>query len=81
MVALQLLLVFCRGRISYPYTTLYFRDLGFSGLQVGILAALPSLFVAVCGPLWGSTADARGAHRFVLRTAQVLAALTVLVIA
>jgi len=52
-----------------PFTALYFRDLGFSGWQVGVLAALPALGVAFSGPIWGAMADARSMHRLVLRIA------------
>lgn len=58
-----------------PFTALYFRDLGFSGLQIGVLTALPSVGVAVFGPLWGAVSDSLAIHRLVLRVALVLAAL------
>ncbi|MEA2586583.1 MAG: transporter, family, 3-phenylpropionic acid transporter [Thermomicrobiales bacterium] len=61
-----------------PYATLYYRGLGFSGLEVGVLAALPALAVALTGPLVGSVADTLAIHRLVLRAAMVLAALVAL---
>ena len=61
-----------------PFATLYYRGLGFSGLQVGILAALPALAAALSGPLWGAVADARAIHRPVLRAALALTALLAL---
>lgn len=58
-----------------PFTALYYRDLGFSGLQIGALTALPSLGVALFGPLWGAVSDSLAIHRLVLRVGLVLAAL------
>jgi len=58
-----------------PFTALYFRSLGFGGLQIGILTALPSLGVALFGPLWGAVSDSLAIHRPVLRIALVLATL------
>src|SRR5215217_3596717 len=63
-----------------PFATLYYRDLGFSGLQVGILAALPAVALTVAGPFWGAAADALSAHRLVLRLALLLAALFALAV-
>ena len=57
------------------FATLYYRDLGFSGVEVGILAALPAVALTVAGPLWGAAADALSAHRLLLRSALLLAAL------
>ena len=63
-----------------PFATLYYRNLGFSGLQVGALAALPALAVAISGPVWGAVADARSIHRLVLRVAMVAAAVLALAV-
>ncbi len=62
-----------------PYATLYYRDLGFGGLEVGVLAALPALGAALIGPLVGTVSDARASHGLVLRAALVLAAAGALV--
>jgi PPP family 3-phenylpropionic acid transporter len=61
-----------------PFATLYYRDLGFSGVEVGLLAALPAIALALSGPLWGAAADSLAAHRLVLRAAFALATLLVL---
>jgi PPP family 3-phenylpropionic acid transporter len=53
---------------------LYYRDLGMSGLQLGVLMALPSLWTALTGPLWGSVADSLAVHRLLLRIVLVAAA-------
>lgn len=52
-----------------PFVALYYRELGFSGLEVGSLVALPSIALAISGPFWGAVADSLAAHRVVLRTA------------
>lgn len=57
-----------------PFIALYYRELGFSGLQIGILTALPSIGVALGGPLIGAVADGTGAHRLVLRLGLLAAA-------
>lgn len=53
--------------VFVPFLALYLRELGFSGLQVGVLTALPSIGVAVAGPVIGAVSDARGSHRWALR--------------
>lgn len=61
-----------------PFATLYFRELGFSGAKIGLLAALLALGTALIGPVAGAIADARGLHHTILRTAlagSVIAAL------
>lgn len=58
-----------------PFIALYYHELGMSGARVGLLAALPSVGVALLAPFWGAFADARSNHRMVLRVALVLTAL------
>lgn len=58
-----------------PFAALYFRSLGLSGVQIGALTALPSLGMALFGPLWGAVSDSLAIHRRVLRVALVIAAL------
>jgi PPP family 3-phenylpropionic acid transporter len=59
-----------------PFAALYYRELGFSGIEVGVLTALPALGMALFGPFWGAIADALAMHRLILRIALALAALT-----
>jgi predicted MFS family arabinose efflux permease len=58
-----------------PYIAMYYRSLGFTGLQVGILTAMPAVGLALSGPFWGSVMDALGIHRLVLRLALLLTAI------
>lgn len=64
-----------------PFAALYYRDLGFSGLEVGLLTALPSLGMALLGPFLGALADSRGLHQVLLPTALILSSIIGLVIA
>jgi len=63
-----------------PFAALYYRGLGFSGLQVGALTALPALGVALSGPLWGAVSDSLAIHRPVLRAALALGAVLALAV-
>ena len=64
-----------------PYVAMYYRSLGFSGLQVGILTAMPAVGLALSGPFWGSFMDAMGIHRLVMRLALILTALFAIAVA
>lgn len=57
-----------------PFISLYYRDLGMTGLQLGILMALPALWTAFTGPIWGTIADSLAIHRLLLRVVLLLAA-------
>ena len=61
-----------------PYLAVYFRSLHLTGVQIGMLAATLPLGVAVLAPPLGVLADTWCAHRLVLRSALVLAAVTAL---
>ncbi len=63
-----------------PFLTLYYRQLGFSGPQVGLLAATLPLGTALA-PVAGALTDATGSHRLVLRGALALAATAALFLA
>src|SRR5690554_3542445 len=57
-----------------PFNALYYRSLGFSGLELGILTALPAIATALLGPMWGILADTFGVHRQIMRVVLLLAA-------
>jgi PPP family 3-phenylpropionic acid transporter len=50
---------FCAIGVIEPYLNLYFRHLGFSGRQIGLLSGVPGLIHAVFPFLWTALADAR----------------------
>jgi MFS transporter, PPP family, 3-phenylpropionic acid transporter len=50
---------FCAIGALEPYLNLYFRHLGFSGRQIGLLSGSPGLIHAIFPFLWGALADAR----------------------
>lgn len=58
-----------------PFAALYYRDLGYTGFQIGLLTALPSLGTAVLGPFLGALADSRALHHLILRVSLLAAAL------
>jgi MFS transporter, PPP family, 3-phenylpropionic acid transporter len=64
-----------------PYVAMYYRSQGFTGLQVGILTAMPAIGLALSGTFWGTIMDQLGIHRAVLRGALVLCAVFAMVVA
>lgn len=40
-----------------PFLVIYYKELGFSGRQIGLLAAIPPLLAVAAVPLWGAAAD------------------------
>ncbi len=63
-----------------PFGTLYFKELGFGGAQIGLLAALLSIGTALIGPIAAALADARDRHRVILRVALIGAMLAALLL-
>jgi len=49
-----------------PFLALYYRDLGFSGGQIGLLAGLSPLVTLIAASFWSVAADATRRHRAVL---------------
>jgi PPP family 3-phenylpropionic acid transporter len=70
--SLRLYYFFYFGAIGIlePYLTLYFRHLGLSGSEIGILAGIPGLIFALFPFLWTLWADTRHCRRtvFLLNT-------------
>lgn len=64
-----------------PFVSLYYRNLGLSGFQVGLLAATLPIGTAFFAPLWGSLADTFAAHRWVLRGVLLFASIIALLLA
>ena len=64
-----------------PYVVLYYRDMGWGGLQLGALTAIPALMASLTAPFWGVIADSFGAHRAIMRIVLLVAAAMSLLLA
>lgn len=51
---------------TFPYMSLYYRDIGLDLAQIGLLAALPGFIQFIAAPIWGFIADALRIHRILL---------------
>ncbi len=60
------LLYFAAASFSMPFIILYFQELGFSGVQIGILAGMVPLITLVGAPFWTGLADAKGRHKLIM---------------
>jgi len=49
-----------------PYLTLYYDDLGLTGRQIGVLAALPSIVTFISAPIFGAITDLTQQHKRIL---------------
>jgi len=69
-LALYYFFYFSAIGVLEPYLNLYFRHLGFSGRQIGLLSGLPGLVFATFPFFWTALADARRRRNevFVLTT-------------
>jgi PPP family 3-phenylpropionic acid transporter len=52
-----------------PFLVIYYEQLGFSGRQIGFLAAIPPLVILISAPVWGAAADATKQHKRLLMIA------------
>lgn len=52
-----------------PFLVIYYEQLGFSGRQIGLLAAISPLVMLVSAPLWGASADWTKQHKRLLLVA------------
>lgn len=50
----------------WPFLTLYYEELGLTGGQIGILAAIPSLVTFISAPMFGIIADITQQHKRIL---------------
>ena len=54
-----------------PFLALYYRQIGLSEGQIGLLAGIPPLLGLIAAPLWGALADATQQHKRLLALAVV----------
>jgi PPP family 3-phenylpropionic acid transporter len=66
---------FAAASTLVPYLTLYYQTLGLSGIQIGILAAIPPIVSLFAAPAWGALADKTRRHRTILLSAMGLSAI------
>jgi PPP family 3-phenylpropionic acid transporter len=52
-----------------PFLVIYYEQLGFSGRQIGFLAAIPPFVFLLSAPVWGAAADATKQHKRLLMVA------------
>ena len=62
-----------------PFIVLYYRQLGFTGAQIGLLAGMSPLITLVGAPFWTGIADATRRHRLVMSLAIVVAVVLALI--
>ena len=68
-------LVLCRYRCLHTIRGYLHRSLGFTSVQVGLLAAMPAIALVFTEAMWGAIADTLAKHRIILRMALVLGAM------
>ena len=73
------LLYFAAIASLMPYIVLYYRQLGFTGTQIGLLAGMSPLITLVGAPLWTGIADTTRRHRLVMSLTIAVAALLALI--
>ncbi len=60
------LIYFAAAGALFPYLNLYFKQVGMTTQQIGVLAALPTIATLIAAPLWGGIADAFNLHKRLL---------------
>ncbi len=61
-----------------PFLALYYKSLGFSGAQIGVLSSIAPFMTLMAAPLWGGVADALHRHKQILLVALAGAGLSVI---
>ncbi len=69
VLSITYFLYFSALGVYLPYFFLYCHDLGFSPVQIGILAGVPALLEIASPPVWGWLADRTGSRRRLLQLA------------
>lgn len=73
LVSVLYLLYYSSNAAWLPFFYPYLRDIGMSGMQVGLLSAIRPSVMVVSQPLWGVAADAWGRRRLLLLAALAVA--------
>jgi PPP family 3-phenylpropionic acid transporter len=59
-------LLLASGASVSPFIVLYFRGLGFTGAQIGLLTSITPLITLFSAPLWTGLADVTRRHRLIV---------------
>jgi len=70
--------IFAALGILVPFLNVYYKGIGLSGTQIGVLATLGALVAIFSGPLWGLLCDRLGAARLLMSISVLGAILAVL---
>lgn len=62
-----------------PFLVLYYQELGFTGVQIGLLTGITPLVTFFSAPLWTGLADATRRHRFIM-SLTIMAAIAALLV-
>ena len=62
---------FSFGAVAFlmPNLVLYYQELGFNGIQIGIIVGIAPLITMVCAPLWTGLADREKRHMLIMSVA------------
>jgi MFS transporter, PPP family, 3-phenylpropionic acid transporter len=60
------LLFYAAGSFTMPNIVLYFQEIGFSGVQIGLLAGMAPLITMVGAPFWTGLADVKKRHKLIM---------------
>jgi MFS family permease len=77
MLRLLYFLIYGSAAAWFPFLSVYLRQIGLSGFQIGTLASINPAVTVLSQPLWGVIADLWGRRRTLLLTA-LLGALVIL---
>ena len=61
-------LAYASGAAWYPLFNVYLKEVGLTGIQIGIIASLLPVMMFIAQPFWGMLADHWGRHRVMLLT-------------
>ncbi len=57
---------YAAAAVLLPFLALYYKKLGLSGRQIGLLASIPPLINLIGAPLWAALADTYNRHKLIM---------------
>lgn len=70
------LVYFSAAVFIQPNIIVYFQKLGFTGVQIGALAAMVPLIIMLGAPLWTAISDATNSHRLIMSVTILVSIIT-----